>query len=840
MLLATVSLSLAAQFTLQIDTGRVFMHTPSIGSWGVVGNGTTVAIGDSLRLAGVGGVSLELTQESRLILHDSCILAVTGSEGNPVFALTRGEIFLDRSADDRDFNATILAQGCTFAPEGTAFAVKITPRGDPSVAVIRGKVQASDPAGQTMAVTAGNYATFEIAARSFRKGALPPQAIQRLESWSATQHEPYVEEQVASGEQPPRSDEGVAENGSPDTSPAQEPAVDEEVIEPREQKVMQMEQPAQTPVQKAQTANQAEVDQPQEKQATNAPASNETPAAAAEPEKEKPQKAQQETAKKTTSKPSSQTADQGGSVNDAAQKAQAASKDDPAEEPEAEGQAAPSGDNSPSYELSTGMVTVDDEQWTRIAFMIDVPIWRFGVAFDLELFLDSKGQFSDKSWDFTRDGWAESLARKIRYIRFNRDGDPVFVKLGALDNVTMGYGFIVDRFTNMLNYPDEKLIGLQFDLNDISPIGITLETMVADFLDFRDDGGVLATRLGLRPLKPTNIPILSGLLVAGTYATDLNQYAPARNWDYTLNGDLLDRDEDSNIDSTFWYNYFEDEEYFDELADGFRGVDSVWDPKIEHTDQWASSEENQFSIIGGDLSIPLISSKLVGLDIYGQGAMTYDDEDGDVAKGWGIGAPGAKLTVGPLWAQAEYRRVEGEFQPGYFGPYYLEQRIRRNPSIVIKEDLLEDADLNGIFGSLGFNIASIFVISGTYQNLLSPEDVTNAFGDRIMDQRFEMTANIGDVLLERIPKVSKAEAFLYKSGIMRTVMNEHESASSRFDPDYDGFFEKTPNMYWGYRLGAEVMSGASVIWETRYGWEFDENNNLTENNTVLIQAGLAF
>ena len=45
-----------------------------------------------------------------------------------------------------------------------------------------------------------------------------------------------------------------------------------------------------------------------------------------------------------------------------------------------------------------------------------------------------------------------------------------YIKFGGLDNVTLGYGFVVNDFTNMLHYPDEKLLGLQFYLNDLGPI----------------------------------------------------------------------------------------------------------------------------------------------------------------------------------------------------------------------------------------------------------------------------------------------------------------------------------------------------------------------------------
>ena len=139
-----------------------------------------------------------------------------------------------------------------------------------------------------------------------------------------------------------------------------------------------------------------------------------------------------------------------------------------------------------------------------------MPIWKFGVFFDVELFIDDQGKISDKGWNF-KDEPLDAITRKIRYIRFGKEEDPLFIKFGGLSSVTLGYGFLVDRFTNMLHYPDQKLLGLQFNLNDIGPIGITLQTLVADFKDFKDDGGVVAARLAFAPLKMSEIPIIKGI-----------------------------------------------------------------------------------------------------------------------------------------------------------------------------------------------------------------------------------------------------------------------------------------------------------------------------------------
>src|SRR5690606_35847895 len=111
----------------------------------------------------------------------------------------------------------------------------------------------------------------------------------------------------------------------------------------------------------------------------------------------------------------------------------------------------------------------------------------------------------------------------------------------------------------------------------------------------------------------------------------------------------------------------------------------------------------------------------------------------------------------------------------YFGTYYLDERILRTPEVSTKAERIPSDTLNGIYGRLGFNIANAFIIDGAYQYLI---------GKRDTDQRFEATASLGDIILQKIPKINKAEAYYYKTDI------------GNFN---DAFFEKTEFMYWGYR-----------------------------------------
>ncbi|MFW6220926.1 MAG: hypothetical protein ACOC4C_00530 [Fibrobacterota bacterium] len=821
MLTVSVHSSWAQSFSCTFDAGSVQVKRGYSSAWAPLHNGEEVGVGDSLKFKTADGALISLSESAAIVVKDNAQVSIGGSADNLIFNLDEGEVFLSRDKGVSHTPVWIMAKACSFSPVGTKAAVKITPDDNPSVAVVEGKMKATDPAGHTLDISNGNFATFDKTDRSFRQGTLAPEAVERINSWSEKNLErqpKQVAMNTAESEGESQEAEGAEQEAANDNGDTPE----EVVGEPTE-KVMQMQE-SESPA----TNDQAEAsEQKQDKPAEKAKAKK----------KPKKQSVSHTGAAPQRAKPMAQN--QPGTQEPQDESTQAENSEVPAGDGATAAPMGGAGGGGTTYGVSAGAVTIGDEQWTRIAFLIDVPIWRFGVAFDIELFLNSKMEVDKKGWDFSKDQWAETLLRKIRYIRFNREDDPVFIKFGGLSSVTMGYGFVVDRFTNMLNYPDEKLLGLQFDLNDISPLGITLQTLIADIQDFSRDGGIMAARLGVKPLKPSNVPVLKNLLIAGTYATDLNQYAPARDWKYDLPEDSWDRDGDGITDSTFYFErYGHREDWPIRRAEEIEIGD--FDTIIEHKHRYAETAENGFSIVGGDASLPVISSKIFGLDIYGQAALNMDyenDDDDDKTRGWGIGASGVAANIGPFRAQVEYRHINGQFEPGYFGPFYMEERIVRDSIIKLKEDNLEkrDRDVKGVFGSLGMDIANVFVLRGSYQRLIGDKEEN---GLRALDQRFEVTGSIGNLLIEKIPKINKAEIFLSKTRIQRTEMNPIEVALGE-KTKYDGFFQRTPNMYWGYRLGGEITAGASLIWETRYGWKF-KNGKLVEDNNVTIAAGMSF
>jgi hypothetical protein len=107
---------------------------------------------------------------------------------------------------------------------------------------------------------------------------------------------------------------------------------------------------------------------------------------------------------------------------------------------------------------------------------------------------------------------------KIAYLRWGQKGDPLFVKLGSIDDATLGNGFIVGNYANTLFLPGDRHFGLNFDMDGslFSFPYVGLETIAGNLAVLDVIGG----RLYVRPLVGTKIPILKNLEVGGTVAAD--------------------------------------------------------------------------------------------------------------------------------------------------------------------------------------------------------------------------------------------------------------------------------------------------------------------------------
>ena len=74
--------------------------------------------------------------------------------------------------------------------------------------------------------------------------------------------------------------------------------------------------------------------------------------------------------------------------------------------------------------------------------------------------------------DFTRD-----LLLKIKYIEWGRQRDPFFLKVGNLEDITIGHGLIMRNFANDADFPAVRHMGVNIGLDGA---GCGFEAMVND------------------------------------------------------------------------------------------------------------------------------------------------------------------------------------------------------------------------------------------------------------------------------------------------------------------------------------------------------------------------
>lgn len=169
---------------------------------------------------------------------------------------------------------------------------------------------------------------------------------------------------------------------------------------------------------------------------------------------------------------------------------------------------------------------VEPGTFSSIGLSPDISFGKFGIGLELTINYNSNnGSLYIRQADWVVNSFQSFLQvylPKIAYIRWGLKGDPLFLEFGSFRDATLGDGFIMGDYSNMLFMPDERHLGLQADLDG--------SLFNFPFLGFESVLGnlaqmdVLGGRLYARPLVTTGLPVLSNLQVGFTAAVDTNAY----------------------------------------------------------------------------------------------------------------------------------------------------------------------------------------------------------------------------------------------------------------------------------------------------------------------------
>jgi hypothetical protein len=301
--------------------------------------------------------------------------------------------------------------------------------------------------------------------------------------------------------------------------------------------------------------------------------------------------------------------------------------------------------------IGIGAETYDGKMWQTLKLSPDIAIGKFGIGLELTLnYTFEPAEVRSEDWmPRGDDGFLDVYLPKFKYIRYGFKADPLFAQFGSIEYALLGNGFIMGGYDNTVFLPfyqDRQALGLSFDLDgalfNFPYVGI--ETFVGNLAQF----DVLGSRLYVRPLAFTDVPIIKGLQVGGTLAVDRKPKLYA----------------------------------VDELL-GLPTPDDSVDPVV---------------LYGADLTLPILTGSTFSFSTFADIAFLHDTlGPGNKGKGEMVGFGGRLMRVISYGAQI---RVLGEdFIPTYFDTGYDLYREEKY-NHVIAEDI---ESYLGWLGSLGFS-----------------------------------------------------------------------------------------------------------------------------------------
>jgi len=162
---------------------------------------------------------------------------------------------------------------------------------------------------------------------------------------------------------------------------------------------------------------------------------------------------------------------------------------------------------------------IDGDSYVGLVLSPEFKIGKVGVGLNVPILygLDSKSVRTE----IFKDG--AGVARLVSYIRYGvQKKDPVYVKVGQLQGTMIGFGGLVNNYTNTTSYEKRK-VGLHYDFNVKGLVGV--EGLYSDFDPASRN--LLVIRPYLRPLSTTSIPIAKTLELGAVFVSDKDQTAIA-------------------------------------------------------------------------------------------------------------------------------------------------------------------------------------------------------------------------------------------------------------------------------------------------------------------------
>jgi len=137
---------------------------------------------------------------------------------------------------------------------------------------------------------------------------------------------------------------------------------------------------------------------------------------------------------------------------------------------------------------------------------------------------------------------------KLYYLQYGYEKkSPVYVKVSQIEDYSLGYGFLVQRYSNAITYPEIRKLGAQIQ---VKQSGIEFDGILGDVSSQSVLGGRLSVRVG--DLLSSKSSFLNSIVIGGSFVSDIHP----KNREMVLVRSFVDREivrKEESSDSLLMY-----------------------------------------------------------------------------------------------------------------------------------------------------------------------------------------------------------------------------------------------------------------------------------------------
>ncbi len=318
-----------------------------------------------------------------------------------------------------------------------------------------------------------------------------------------------------------------------------------------------------------------------------------------------------------------------------------------------------------STSTMVGKVHEDSISYNQLRVIQEFKIKKFSFGLDLDFLFDNNMKLKTSDWDQLSD-----ILNKIYYMRYGRQGEPIYVHFGGLPRVSQRNGLVMLNYSNMLFYPNYRQNGI---ILGSSP-DIFLKPELTLFSTNIQKNEVLGVLASIQPVPENTVKILDQAKLSMSYYLDRNQY--------------------SNLKHVV--------------------PDSLYL-------QLKPNKKDSASIITFEYRQPLYEKDKMKFEMYSEMAHLITGGSGYILPGIYADFDVAKINL-------EYRIHGKKFSHMYFDRYYEEDRVSLHydeddlPYLKTKEQCVKEMDASyGFYGKVQGNIAKKVKTSVAWQNMYGKE-----------------------------------------------------------------------------------------------------------------------